>query len=81
VEALRGDDSVEFMFNEGKPYFFLSFSCHVNQFSGIHEGEAGDALGETMVIGPQNPPPACGGGIASYAIDQLRAAADRRDRA
>jgi hypothetical protein len=65
--ALRGDDSVEFMFNEGKPYFFLSFSCHVNQFSGIHEGEAGDALGETMVIGPQNPARPSAGGIGSYA--------------
>ena len=65
--ALGGDQSVDFMFNEGKPYFFLSFSCHVNQFSGIHEGTAGDALGETMVIGPQNPPRPAAGGIASYA--------------
>jgi hypothetical protein len=65
--ALGADHSVDFMFNEGKPYFFLSFSCHVNQFSRVRERVLGDGLGETMVIGPQSPARPSAGGIASYA--------------
>ena len=65
--ALGGDQSVDFMFNEGKPPIFMSFSCHVNQFSNIKEGAFGDALGDAMVIGPQNPPRPSAGAIASYA--------------
>jgi hypothetical protein len=62
-----GAQDVDLVFNEGKPYFFLSFSCHVNQFSSIKEGPFGDALGEGMVLGPQNPPRPTAGAIASYA--------------
>ncbi len=62
-----GAQDVDLVFNEGKPYFFLSFSCHVNQFSSIKEGPFGDALGEGMVLGPLNPPRPSAGAIASYA--------------
>jgi hypothetical protein len=58
---------IEFVFNEGKPFFFLSFSCHVNQFTSWIEKRFGDSLGENMLLGPQNPPRPEAGAIASYA--------------
>jgi hypothetical protein len=66
-QSLRSLQDVDFVFNEGKPYFFLSFSCHVNQFSSYIERQGGESLGESMVIGPENPPRPSAGGIASYA--------------
>ena len=66
-QAFQTAQDVDFLFNDGKPYFFLSFSCHVNAFSRIKERISGDAMGETMVLGPQNPPRPSAGAIASYA--------------
>jgi len=66
-QALRGVQDVDFVFNEGKPYFFLSFSCHVNQFSLWVERQAGESLGESMIVGPLNPPRPSAGAIGSYA--------------
>ncbi len=58
---------IDFVFNENRPFFFLSFSCHVNQFTSRIEKLFGDALGENMLLGPQNPPRPTAGAIASYA--------------
>jgi hypothetical protein len=58
---------IDFVSNEGKPFFFLAFSCHVNQFTDRREKRLSDCLGENMVIGPQNPPRPSAGAIASYA--------------
>jgi hypothetical protein len=70
-EALwRSDFTVQdgdFVFNEGKPYVFMAFSCHVNNFASFIEGLKGDCLGENMVLGPQNPPRPSAGGLASFA--------------
>ncbi|MEP7028608.1 MAG: C25 family cysteine peptidase, partial [Candidatus Eisenbacteria bacterium] len=63
----RGSGSTDLLFNEGKPFFFLSFSCHVNQFTTYIEKLSGDALGEVMVLGPQNPARPSAGAIGSYA--------------
>jgi hypothetical protein len=66
-QSFRTAQDIEFVFNEGRPFFFLSFSCHVNQFSRAFEKRDFDALGENMFIGPQNPPRPTAGAIASYA--------------
>ncbi|MGH7724827.1 MAG: C25 family cysteine peptidase [Candidatus Eiseniibacteriota bacterium] len=67
-QASNTAQDAEFLFNEGKPFFFLAFSCHVNQFSDRQEKRFGsDALGETMVLGPRNPARPAAGAIASYA--------------
>jgi hypothetical protein len=66
-QALGSAQDIDFVFNEGKPFFFLSFSCHVNQFSRMTEKIIGDGLGENMLLGPQNPPRPEAGAIASYA--------------
>ncbi len=63
----RGAGSTDLVYNEGKPYFFLSFSCHVNQFTTYIEKLGGDGLGEVMVLGPQNPARPAAGAIGSYA--------------
>ncbi len=61
------NQDIELVFNEGKPFFFLSFSCHVNQFSQVYEKRFNDCLGENMVLGPQNPARPTAGAIGSYA--------------
>ena len=66
-QSFGSAQDVDFVFNDGKPYFFLSFSCHVNQFTSTREKIFGDCLGENMVIGPQDPPRPSAGAIASYA--------------
>lgn len=66
-QSLGSAQDIDFVFNEGKPFFFLSFSCHVNQFSRMTEKIVGDGLGENMIIGPQNPPRPAAGAVASYA--------------
>ncbi len=67
-QANNTAQDAEFLFNEGKPFFFLAFSCHVNQFTSRTEKRfRSDALGETMVLGPRNPPRPMAGAIASYA--------------
>jgi hypothetical protein len=66
-QSLGSAQDIDLVFNEGKPFFFLAFACHVNQFSSIVEKTFGDALGENMVLGPQNPPRPTAGAIGSYA--------------
>lgn len=66
-QSLGSAQDIDFVFNEGKPFFFLSFSCHVNQFSRVTEKIVGDGLGENMILGPQNPPRPAAGAIGSYA--------------
>ena len=66
-QSLGSAQDIDFVFNEGKPFFFLSFSCHVNQFSRMTEKIVGDGLGENMILGPQNPPRPAAGAVASYA--------------
>ncbi|MEO6462642.1 MAG: C25 family cysteine peptidase, partial [Candidatus Eisenbacteria bacterium] len=65
--AFGSGQDIDFVFNENRPFFFLSFSCHVNQFTSRIERRFGDALGEGMLIGPQNPPRPTAGAIATYA--------------
>jgi hypothetical protein len=53
----QGLQDIDFVTNDGKPFFFLSYSCHVNNFANPREaspfGAGGDALGENMVLGPR----------------------------
>jgi len=66
-QSLGSAQDIDFVYNEGKPFIFLSFSCHVNQFTFYKEKQFGDGLGENVLLGPQNPPRPSAGGIASYA--------------
>jgi hypothetical protein len=53
---------IDFIFNDGKPWLFTGFACHLNAYAGVEEGGFfGDGLAERMVNEPGK------GAIASYA--------------
>jgi hypothetical protein len=53
---------IDFIFNDGKPWLFTGFACHLNAYAGVNEGGFfGDGLAERMVNVPLK------GAIASYA--------------
>jgi hypothetical protein len=55
--SLGSFQDIDLVANDGKPFFFLAYACHVNDFSSPDErsggSAAGDCLGENMEIGPR----------------------------
>jgi hypothetical protein len=62
---LQHDPPVPDFYNNGKPFVFFGFGCHLNEYGVFAENgggrSAGDALGETYVTLPER------GAVASYA--------------
>lgn len=62
----RGRSDVDFMANEGKPFLFLGFACHLSEFDRDDERLSADCLAEKMMNVRQTGLERPGGCVASF---------------